>query len=84
MGKTIPLLQTTRKDQAHKRMNNRKALSLAIKVIEARIKFIAFNANGFDVMGMDSPAMVRASKERKDLKEVVDVLERMRKDTGFY
>ncbi len=77
-------MQTPRQDQAHKRMNTRKALSLAIKVIEARIKFIAFNANAHDVLGLDAPSVVTASKERQELREAADVLERLRKDTGFY
>jgi hypothetical protein len=58
-------------------MTNTRALRLAIKVIQSEIKRLGPNANLHDLYHLDSAEAVNASKERKDLQEVAQLLNGM-------
>ena len=64
-------------------MDNVTALKLAIKQVERRISQIAVNANLHDDWGLDTPAGRNAARERKRLKQAIEVLTEISKEGEY-
>lgn len=59
-------------------MQKNRAIKLAIQAVEKRISSLAFEANLKDKLGATHKTAEDASKERRELLEAIEVLERMR------
>lgn len=59
-------------------MTPQKAIELAIEAMKRRIQKVAVDANLHDVLHVDNPSAVRASRLRKELREAIKILENMR------
>jgi hypothetical protein len=60
-----------------KAMSVKKACRLAVRELRRRIQFLAVDGNLHELYGADYPAAIRAYRERQDLREAVEILERM-------
>lgn len=55
-------------------MDNRRAITIAVQVLEKEIKALAINANLHDMFHADAAACVEASRRRKELRDAVAAL----------
>lgn len=62
-------------------MTHARAISLAIKALEAEIKRLAFNANLYDMVHADTPVCMDASRRRKELRAAIAELKELRDET---
>lgn len=55
-------------------MTDRAAVAILIRTARRELKRLAFHANLYDRGGLDEPVFRRASRERRRLREAIEVL----------
>lgn len=58
-------------------MNQKKAVRVAVRAMEYRIKRLAQQANLWDIHKLDNVHCINASQERRELREAIEVLKEM-------
>ena len=59
-------------------MTTQQAIRLAVSAINEKIQRLAVAANLHDMLKVDNPSAVRASTLRKELREAIKILEKLK------